>query len=358
MANNKTETKIATPLPKKNPQQNNLAQKKSVIRPSMTFFLLLIALILSIGSLYYSYTVQQKLLDEPLQMTHQLDQLKEAQNKSQENIDSKLEKYEQNQQIAQEKLTQTNLDLAELRKNQTSQKEDWQLIKVRYYLERAQFNAYWDRDPSAAIALLTQADQLLEKRQAPEIFELRQAIAKEINLLKAIPILDIAGLLSQLDAAQQSVYALKPPTIIKEAVTPQDSAADTTKNGHTELSKSLSLLKKLVVIRRDDEAIKPMMSPLFEAVVKEHIALNLQAAQWAILHDNPQVYQLSLQQAITHLKKTFNEQSQDCAALIKQLSTLQNIQTTQEKIKIDWALPLLNQLINRTKDAPVQEQGE
>ena len=53
------------------------------------------------------------------------------------------------------------------------------------------------------------------------------------------------------------------------------------------------------------------MSPLYESILKESIRLNLQEAQWAILNNNPAVYQLALKQAITNLKRTFNETSQD-----------------------------------------------
>ena len=93
----------------------------------------------------------------------------------------------------------------------------------------------------------------------------------------------------------------------------------------------MNLLEKMVIIRRDDENISPLISPLYESILKENIRLNLQEAQWAILNNNPAVYQLTLKQAIINLKKSFNKTSQDISSLLKQLQDLQQIKITQDK---------------------------
>ena len=188
----------------------------------------------------------------------------------------------------------------------------------------------------------------LQEHSNQEAVQLKKEEA-EITQLKAIPSVDIAGLLSQLDAAQISVSNLTIQPISDE----NKSAAETkvqktaiSSAWHNRLQESVNLLKKLVVIRRDDEQIKPLMSPLFVSILRESIRLNLQEAQWAILNNDAIVYQLALKQASLNIKRTFDETSQNTQALLKQLNDLQQITIIQEKPSVELALPLLNQLID------------
>ncbi|MFO3149026.1 uroporphyrinogen-III C-methyltransferase, partial [Legionella pneumophila serogroup 1] len=99
----------------------------------------------------------------------------------------------------------------------------------------------------------------------------------------------------------------------------------------------------------------------YESAIKENIRLNLQEAQWAILNNNPAVYQFALNQAIANLKRVFNDSSQNTDALIKQLSTLQNVKLTQEKPVVGQAIPLINQMIDNKEllvDQANSKKGE
>lgn len=172
----------------------------------------------------------------------------------------------------------------------------------------------------ATVALLEQADQLLKQFNEPKIFAIRQAIAKDIAQIQAIPAVDIAGLLSQLDAAQNSINNLSIPLPENESKSTLDQSQTSSNNSSTwstHLQESMNILGKLVVIRRHDQEVKPLLSPLLEAALKENLRLNLQEAQWAVLNHDTFVYQLVLKQAINTLKTNFNENTQNTASLIK-----------------------------------------
>ena len=123
-----------------------------------------------------------------------------------------------------------------------------------------------------------------------------------------------------------------------------------------------NMLNKLVVIRHNEKPIEPFISPKFEALLKENIHLNLQEAQWAVLNNNPQIYQLVLNQAISTLKNNFNEGEQNTDALIKILIELQHVPLDQKIPDISSALPIINQLIDEKKPmsspSVTNKQGE
>jgi uroporphyrin-3 C-methyltransferase len=346
------------------PAKNTISDhKKFSAIGGIAFFIAIAALGLALYNVQGTNKLQKKLLDDNAQLTAEVNDLKHNQTNSQEQIDTKTDTIQQVQNTTQKKIDLLNKQLQIALHQKFYQNQDWLLLKARYYLELAQINEHWSSDLNTAIALLEQADKLLEQLQSPKVFDLRQAIAKEITQLKTVPLLDIAGILSKLDAAQTQVNNLSIQSAFNEnesSITPSAPKTTNVSAWRIRLQESLSLLEKLVVIRRDDENIKPLMSPLFESILKENVRLNLQEAQWAVLNNNDAVYQLALKQAIINLNRTFNKTSQNTTVLIKQLSDLQHIKITQEKPKVELALPLLNQLIetNELLVNPVKNSGK
>lgn len=336
--------------PGKLPQdQNPPCPKSNFLISGLAIFIAFASMAIALYAIQFNYKLQAKLANKNTLLKAEIAQLKQTQTTSQEQVETKTNDIKQTQDTLQNKLDHLSKQLQTAMDQKLYQNQDWLLLKARYYLELAQINAHWSDNFNAAISLLQQADKLLEQLPAPKIFAVRQAIAKEIAQLKAIPPVDIAGLLSQLDAAQISVSNLTIQATIDqtESTTETETPKPTNPSAwQTRLQDSVNLLEKMVVIRRDDENIKPLMSPLYESILRESIRLNLQEAQWAIINNNPVVYQLALKQATLNLKRTFNQTSQNTTALLKQLNDLQKIKITQEKPVIDLALPLLNQMIN------------
>ncbi|HRD69160.1 MAG TPA: uroporphyrinogen-III C-methyltransferase [Legionella sp.] len=374
MANSSEEEKKETRPIKKNllPKPNETVPSKNTNWAHYYPWLIGLALataLLSVGIALYtvqnSQASQQKWIDENKSLSSQLSQLEQKQGKAQEQIDAKEENIQQAQQELQNKMDNVTTQLDKAMTQRLYQNEGWLLLKARYYMELAQINTHWSDNYSATIALLEQSDKLLTQLNDPKVFTVRQAIAQEIAQLKVAPSLDIAGLLSQLDAAQTSVDSLTlqtPHSGNNDQSVEQTTTSPNNTTWRTRFNESVSLLEKMVVIRRNDDDIKPLISPLMESVLKDSIRLNLQEAQWAILNNNPLVYELTLKQAIRTLNRGFNEDSPNTTVLLKKLNELQAINLKMEKPKIGTALPLLNQLIENKKsfiNAPVpSNKGE
>lgn len=362
MANSIKEEKKETAELKQNPiepselsqeQKNASYPKNTSIITGIAFIAAILAIIIAVYSIRMNNTFQNSLIDQNKTLMAEVEELKQKHTSSQEQIEAKAGSLQQTQSTLETKFNNLNKELQTAMQQRLYQNQDWLLLKARYYLELAQINEHWSDNFNAAIALLQQADRLLQQLNASKIFAVRQAIAKEIAELRAIPVIDIAGLLSRLDAAQISVSNLTIQSTVAESETTAKTETSKTSNPswRARFQDSVNLLEKLVVVRRTDEDIKPLMSPLLESILRESIRLNLQQAQWAVLNNNATVYQMALKQAILNLKRTFDEQGHKTNVLIKQLTELQQIKLTQEKPITGVALPLLNQMIDN-KELP------
>ena len=337
-----------TPLsPQKSEPGTHIANKHRFISSSATT---LVTAIIALGCALYAITTNLQLrnsteqtiqrLDnqiaafkqQHLAMTTQYETAIKVIHKSQDKLQSKLNMVDKNLQSAlQQRLYQSN---------------DWLLQKARYYLEMAQINAQWSDNLKTTAALLQQADVLLASIHDQRLFNIRQEIAKELAEIQAIPTPDIAGLLSQLDAAIELI----PNLPLKAAIDQIDKKNTTTTNKESSstwrerLRESVGLLENLVVIRHHDEDILPLASPAYESMLREGIRLNLQEAQWAVLQNNDPVYQFSLAAALKNIGRVFPP-NDPTNSLIQRLQTLQKTHLTQQQPMIERSLPLLNQLI-------------
>ncbi|AMP88713.1 uroporphyrinogen-III C-methyltransferase [Legionella pneumophila] len=331
---------------------------------SVTLLLAVLAIITSIYSIQLDKQFQNHQRIENKKLTDELGRIKADQEAVQKLIDNNANHLRQIQSNLTNKMDSLNKELQTAMKQKLYQNNDWLLLKARYYLELAQINVHWSDNFNTSVALLQQADDLLKGMNIPKVFTIRQTIAKEIAQLKSISVVDITGILSQLDASQAAINNLSIPSLVQQQEVPNHIATsdESGKTGwRSRLQDSVNFLEKLVVIRRHNENMQPLISPLYESAIKESIRLNLQEAQWAVLNNNSAVYQFALNQAITNLKRVFNASSHNTAVLVKQLHDLQNIKLTQEKPVVGQAIPLINQMIDNKElliDEANSKKGE
>lgn len=314
----------------------------------LSFIVAVSAVLIAIYSMQLHNQLQQSMLDSDGSLAKRLTQLNDIQSQTQSQLSSKNADFQQLQTEIDAKITSLQKQLQSAMTQQMYQNQDWLLLKARYTLELAELNNFWSTDYKSTIALLQNADDLLKQNNEPKVLAIRQAIAKEIGLINATPKLDITGLISQLDALQLSISKLQ------MSMPNEKSSAQEQKNDEQESSSwrnrmhdSAQLFGKLVVIRRNNEQIKPLMSPLYESILKESISLRLQEAQWAVLNNNSEVYQAALNQSVAQLKLHFADNKQSMTDLLEQLQSLQEIKLVASKPAIGEALTLLNQLIDR-----------
>lgn len=272
----------------------------------------------------------------------------------QEHTSTQLDSAVQNMHEADEQRRLLNQQMNTVIQSGTYQTNDWVLLKARYYLELAQISATWGNNTPITSALLNLADKLLAGVHEEPLLEVRRAIAQEDAAVKTVEIVDIAGLLSQLDAAQESTHALVarfiPGQVSKTTSADTADAQQGVSGWRGRLNESLHALEKLFVVRRIDADVEPFIMPAYAALLRERIQLILQETQLAVLQGDEALYQLTLKQAIKLMKQSFDLHDPNAAALLKQLDLLRQRTVMQKKIDIGQALLLLNQVIDVKQD--------
>lgn len=313
--------------------------------------------LIAIGCVLYSInTSMQSTERQAKRLLTQITTLKQQQIDTRTLFNTSINVINESQHKLKNQLNAVEKQLQSTLQQPLYQAKDWLFLKARYYLELAQINAQWSNNWQTTSALLQHADELLADIHDQRLFKIRQAIAKEITALQAVPKIDMPGILSQLDAALSTVTSLPlKPTVAPAAKNTATGTNDTSSSTwRKRLKESVSLLEELVVVRHHEEDIHPLPSPTYEAMLRESIRLYLQEAQWAVLQNNEPVYLFSLTQAIKNINHSFAADAAETIALIEQLHALQQIYLVQQKPILDQSLPLLNQLIE-SKNTPASD---
>lgn len=329
------------------------APTKPQKQPSKLRVWTILFLFIAVGCAAYAvYVVTQCRQESTLQLQRVMAKLA-AINAQQTDTTKRLDSTIHQVSMNQEQLTLLDKQMHTRLQQQAYQADDWVLLKARYFLELAQINAYWTDNMSATSALLGQADTLLENAHEQRLFDVRREIAEAKARVDAVEKIDVAGILSQLDAAQQLTQHLLIHQVLalpndKSAVTP---ASEAPSSWRERLKTSLASLEKLVVVRRVNEDVQPLMTPAYVALLRESIQLMLQEAQLAVLQRDEALYQLVLKQAINKVTQSFDLHAPTTEALLKQLKALTQAILVQKKLDIGRALVLLNQVIDSKPEA-------
>ena len=226
--------------------------------------------------------------------------------------------------------------------------ETWMLFKAKYYLELAQIHAKLDLDQQTTLALLQEALLILQHFTMPPLILMRDSLAKEIAEFKNLPKINLIKILNELNTIQKNLDKLTARKINndlqgnnKNLTSPE--ATNLTK-WQTEIQSSWQMLKKLIIIQRNDENLQLLLSPYYQALAKENIRMNLQAAEWAVLQNNHLVYQLILEQTINNIQRLYT-QNTITTELITDLKNLQQERLSAPRHLLGESLLLLNKYL-------------
>jgi uroporphyrin-III C-methyltransferase len=271
------------------------------------------------------------------------------------------------QQSITPKLSQLDTELDDQKKalnhliTQASEHKKRALIlaeEVQYLIMLAEYNLRFENSIDRASELLTNADKKLEQINDPAINPLRQALANVISTLQTMPKIDTAALISRINAISDQVSSLsRLPTIQEAPEKPQQTKLSSWKD---HLMHALKSLQGILSIRRLEEPIKPLASDEQRIYFLENIRLQLTQAQWAVLHQNPTLYQDSLARAKMELQKHYSQNAMG-AQLIQGIHELQQITISPEipdlsnlTTLLDTSIRNLEQASNATPAAPQQ----
>ncbi|MFE8071202.1 uroporphyrinogen-III C-methyltransferase [Marinobacteraceae bacterium S3BR75-40.1] len=223
---------------------------------------------------------------------------------------------------------------------------DWLLAEAEYLLRMANQRLQLEKDIEGAIAILRSADEVLAETDDPGVYPVRQAVAEARMDLKSVEQVDRIGLYLQLEAAITQIEKLSDSALTQfsplaqtEPVEEPTTTADST--WEKVWQRFVAGLDDVIVIRRLDEPVKPLLSPKQSAYARLNLRLMLEEAEMALLKGNTPLYRRSLQKAQGWLDEWYDTSHPTVNALIESLDSMAQRQINPDLPDISEPLQLL-----------------
>jgi uroporphyrin-III C-methyltransferase len=220
---------------------------------------------------------------------------------------------QQSQSVALEALYQ------ELSRN----RDEWQLAEVEQILAIASQQLQLAGNVRAALLALQLAEARLARAERPQFTPVQRAIARDIDRLKALPVLDIAAMSSRIDSLVAGVDSLA-LAFDERSVAAKEKPAASDGGFWSRLGSEVwSELKQLVVVRQVGTSEPPLVPPPQAYFLRENLRLRLLNARLSLLARDEAGYREDLRAAEAWIRRYFDgrsKQTADALAQLKQLS--------------------------------------
>lgn len=174
----------------------------------------------------------------------------------------------------------------------------------------------------SALAALQLADAKLSRVDRPQLVPLRRSLARDIDRLKAVPYVDVAGMSLKLDQALAAIDTL--PLARDErlpAEAPPTPPADEPAWRRT-LREAWDEIRSLVRIEVADRAAAPLVPPPQQYFLRENLRLRLVAARVALVSNDVRGFQTDVTAANAWIRKYFDTRAKPVQAVTATLTQL------------------------------------
>ncbi|MGH1372315.1 MAG: uroporphyrinogen-III C-methyltransferase [Cellvibrionaceae bacterium] len=255
-----------------------------------------------------------------------------------------------------------------LRSLSTTTRDDWLLAEAEYLLRLASQRLQMERGTKGALALLQAADQILLELDDAELFAVRDKLQRDIAALKLAPSIDRSGLYLQLSSWADEIVALPDvPSIAEPVDTPSPTesptesivTSDVTSDVTAEVaeqsiwsalkanfSAAMQQLNDQVRIRHHDQPLEPLLPPDGAHYLRQNMRFNLEQAQLAMLREESEIYQQSLEKSEQLLRRYFSNQDR-ALVIADELAVLKTKNVVVELPNINGSLSALQEFIQR-----------
>jgi uroporphyrin-3 C-methyltransferase len=250
----------------------------------------------------------------------------------------------QGQQLALEALYQ---DLSRNR-------DEWQLAEIEQVLAIASQQLQLARNVRAALLALQLAESRLSRADRPQFAPIRRALARDIERLKASPVVDFAAVSARIDNLIAGVDSL--PLAFEERSErqpPPKEPAGAERGFLGRLSTEVwNELSQLVVVRKMGAAEPPLLPPSQAYFVRENLRLRLLNARASLLARDEAGYREDLRASQAWVQRYFDGGSKQTADAVAQLKSLSGVSITFEMPTISESLDAVRGYKSRRERSP------
>lgn len=229
---------------------------------------------------------------------------------------------------------------------------DWLLAESEYLLRVGNQRLLIEKDIRGALAALQSADEVLLETDDIGVYPVREQLAREILALRNLRDVDRTGLYLQLEALREQVTRLTEGAVIgsqEPAKAMNTSGADQPGADQSTVQSALQRgwqqfrdsLQEVIVIRRMDATVEPLMSPDQSAWARLNLQLMLEQAELAVLRGHGELYQQTLDKALDALNTWFDDSDNRIATLKESVAELRNRDIDPQLPDISRSLTLL-----------------
>ena len=251
----------------------------------------------------------------------------------------------QSQQLALEALYQ------ELSRN----RDEWQLAEIEQVLAIGSQQLQLAGNIRAALLALQLAEARLARADRPQFVPIRRALARDLERVKALPAVDIAGMSTRLNSLVAAVDSL--PLAFDERSEREPAAksgpADAERGFWSRLGSEIrSELRSLVVVRQVNTPDPPLLPPTQAYFLRENLRLRLLNARLSLLMRDEAGYREDMRAAQAWVRRYFDTRSKQTADALAQLKALSSASLSFEMPSISESLEAVRGFKSRRERAP------
>ena len=339
----------------------------------------ILALLLAGGSAVGLYLLQQQSLQHDLALSSSIDELRDE---LKAGIDANRQQLSGLETLKQELGTlradvdnaaavrqrieaeqqALNAALAEMQARLGRTTVAWRLAEVEYLLIVANTRLSLEHDRNTALVALQTADQKLRAIGDPAFVPVRQTIAREITALKAVQMPDITGMALRLGSLAEAVQDLP---LLDTQVHGPGPAVESSKEDYKSLDWSdipgavWKDIRGLVVIRRTDRPIEPLLPPAQEWYLRQNLQLKLEQARFSLLRQQTALFRHQIGEARGWLEAWFDNDASAVKSLVAALDELGKVDLQPQLPDISESLRVLRGHMQRlgAEVEPAQREG-
>ena len=338
---------------------------------------LLIALLAVVGVvlLYFWHMQQQEALESRLQesatrleesanktIIQLQDTMKDVFNDQKEalalQVESSVNNMEEN---TTDRITQLNEMVEKFSQNQPT---DWLVHEAEYLVRVAARTLWLEKDATAAVGLLLDANDRITELNNPEVLPVRQLIHQDIAAIKALPTLETEEVILSLIALGEQVQNLPLVTLSvaqEEALNNDFELSEDVSQWRENIQKTWNrFLDTFVVVHSRMGDLEPILPADQRANLKENLSLKLQIAQWAASKGKDALFIKSLNDVQAWLEQYFEMEDARSTSFNETINSLKskkiNVDVSNKLVSLQAIRNILSDRESTRKSSPVIEE--
>lgn len=325
-------TKLATESQPQEPEENPQPQEQKSFNAKITFWvgILIVVIIAILLEIFWYTSLQQQQINLQTTVAQMQSSLADLKFRLQNQADETQSLVEKQTKV----VANNEAAIVHLLKLTGGSQTDWILAEIEYLIRMANLTLHFQHNIPTTLALLQTADAHLRSIGSLKLLAIRKMLAHDIVALEAVPQVDIPGIYLRLQALDNQVEKL--PLIEDDlkfkADTDADSQPVTSTNGkwRDTLNNSWRAIKKIIVVRRRQQPIEPLISLQRRNLLDLTIHVLFAQAQWALVQEQETIYKSCLQQIQSLIHSYFIQTNSKTQQLEQALDGLaqQNIAPT------------------------------